>query len=149
MCFPANFCCDLITSFYARLTPKSMWSLFLRSQTRCNAQNTFSGKNLGFSFLHTTKLKLTPALVVLLFDETLKTLIDLSYLVPKPRFGAILVLISFLVLELFINIIKKDCEIFGLGTILKKSKKRSAQDGPAKTKAKTNFLHHRLSYLSK
>ena len=94
---------DLITSFYARLTPKSMWSLFLRSQTRCNVQNTFSGKNLGFSFLHTTKLKLTPALVVLLFDETLKNLIDLSYLVPKPRFGAILVLISFLVLELFIT----------------------------------------------
>ena len=58
---------------------------------------------MGFSLLHLTKQKLAPALVVLLFDETLKTLIDLSYLVPKPHFGAILVLISLLVLELFIT----------------------------------------------
>ena len=63
----------------------------------------FQEKKLGFSFLHTTKPKLTSALVVLLFDETFKNLIDLSYLVPKPRFGAILVLISLLVLELFIT----------------------------------------------
>ena len=63
----------------------------------------FQEKTWVSSFLHTTKLKLTPALVVLLFDETLENLIDLSYLVPKQRFGAILALISFLVLELFIT----------------------------------------------
>ena len=47
--------------------------------------------------------KLTFALVVVLFDETLTNLIDLSYSVPKPPFGANLVLISSLVLELLIT----------------------------------------------
>ena len=39
--------------------------------------------------------------------------------------------------------------MLGLRMILKKSNKRSAPDGRAKTKAKTKLLHHRLSYLSK
>ena len=101
--FPPICICDLITSFYARLTPKWNWSLCLRSQKRCYAQNPFWTKILDFLFIDTTKNKSIPAFVVVLFDETLTNLIDLSYLVPKPPFGANLMLISSLVLELLIT----------------------------------------------
>ena len=71
--FPPIFVCDLITSFYAWLSPKSNWSLCLRSETRCYAQNTFSIKILDFLFIDTTKLFFLFALNVVLFDETCQT----------------------------------------------------------------------------
>ena len=73
--FPPKFVCDLITSTYARLSPKSNWSLCFRSRTRCYAQNTISIKILDFLFIDTTKHFFLFALVVILFDETCQTLL--------------------------------------------------------------------------
>ena len=71
--FPPKFVCDHNTSFYARLSPKSNWSLCLRSQTRWYAQSTFSIKIQDFLFMDTTKLFFLFALVVVLFDKTCQT----------------------------------------------------------------------------
>ena len=77
--FPPIFVCDLITSFYARLSPKSNWSLCLRSRTRCYAQNTFSIKVLDFLFIDTTKHFFSFRSCCDFIWWNLFNLIDLSY----------------------------------------------------------------------